>query len=379
MASRTPTRILVTLLALGRSLAMLGRRRSSEAPQRILVAHHLLLGDTLMLTPLLAKLRERHPAAEIVMTTPHRLLPLYESRPYGVQAVAYDPRDPSALRALWRRGGYDLAIVPGDNRHSWLARALGARWIIAFAGDRPAYKSWPVDQLIPYPDAPGAWGDMVAGLIPGPPPATYRLTQWPVPDCQPFDLPASPYAVLHIGARNPLRLWGAERWRELAAYLAGHGLVVAWSGGPGEEKYVEEVKPGMPHSYVGRLDLAQLWRLLRGARLLVCADTGVAHLGRLVGVPTITLFGPGSAVLFGAGDFWRDSPYRAVTIEDFPCRDQHKLFKRDIPWMRHCSRPPAECAANRCMQAIGVDMVVSAIEGLLKPSIDPYPRSQPHS
>jgi ADP-heptose:LPS heptosyltransferase len=363
MASRAPARGLIIARALRRG-AGLGRSRPRESPRRILVAHHLLLGDTLLLTPLLAKLRERYPEAEIVMSTPAAFVPLYQHRPYGVTAVPYDLRDRDSVRALLRQPAFDLAVVPGDNWHSWLARAAGARWIVAFAGDRPAYKNWPVDEPVPYPDRPGAWGDLVAGLVPGPAPAPYRPAQWPAPDCRPFDPPPSPYAVLHIGARNPLRLWSAERWRALAAHLAGRGLTVAWSGGPGEERYVEEVGPGMPHSYAGRLDLAQLWRLLRNARLLVCADTGVAHLGRVTGVPTVTLFGPGSAVLFGAGDFWRDSPYRAVTIEDFPCRDQHSLFKRDIPWMRHCSRPPTECAANRCMQAIAPEQVLSAIEEL---------------
>lgn len=363
MASRTPARSLIIARALRRG-AGIGRSRPRELPRRILVAHHLLLGDTLMLTPLLAKLRERYPQAEIVMSTPRAFVPLYQHRPYGVTAVPYDLRDSDTVRALLSQPAFDLAVVPGDNWHSWLARAAGARWIVAFAGDRPAYKNWPVDEPVPYPDRPGAWGDLVAGLVPGPAPAPYRPEQWPAPDCRPFDLPPSPYAVLHIGARNSLRLWGAERWRELAAYLAGRGLTVAWSGGPGEEKYVEQVEPGMPHSYVGRLDLAQLFRLQREARLLVCADTGVAHLGRLAGVPTVTLFGPGSAVLFGAGEFWRDSPYRAVTIADFPCRDQRRLFKRDIPWMRHCSRPPSECAANRCMQAITLGQVISALDEL---------------
>ena len=37
------------------------RRRAPAGPRRILVLHHLLLGDTLMLTALLAKLREQYP------------------------------------------------------------------------------------------------------------------------------------------------------------------------------------------------------------------------------------------------------------------------------------------------------------------------------
>lgn len=363
MASRTPLRILVVLLALARSLATFGRRRPSAAPRRILVAHHLLLGDTLMLTPLLAKLRERYPAAEVVMTTPPRVLPLYASRPYGVQAVSYDPRQPAALRRLWRAGGYDLAIVPGDNRHSWLARALGARWIVAFAGDRPGYKSWPVDELVPYPDRPGAWGDMVAGLVPGPPPAPYRPEQWIPPPDSGVPPPPSPYAVLHVGASTAHKLWPAQRWRLLAERLVQAGYQVAWSAGPEEREYVKGIDPERRyhHQYVG---LAFDWHLLKGAQLLVSTDTSVAHFGRIVGVPTVTLFGPSSAVVAGPGEFWRLSPYRAVTIENFPCRDQRQLFKREIAWVRRCYRGPDECADNRCMQALEVDMVLSAANTL---------------
>jgi ADP-heptose:LPS heptosyltransferase len=358
-------RVLVGLLALWRSLTTLGRRRPSEAPRRILVAHHLLLGDTLMLTPLLAKLRERYPEAEVVMTTPTAMAPLYQHRPYGVIALPHDPRDAAGLKGLLARPGFDLAIVPGDNRFSWLARALGAQWIIAFAGDRPAYKSWPVDDLIPYSYAPGAWGDMVADLIPGPPPAPYRPADWRAPDCRPFDVPSVPFAVLHVGASTPLKLWPAERWRTLAAHLEARGFAVVLSAGPGEEQLVAAVDPaGNYRACAGTLDLAQLWRLLAQAGVLVCPDTGIAHLGRIVGVPTVTLFGPGSHVLSGAGAFWRDSPYRAVTMDPFPCRNQHLAFKRELAWLQRCSRGVDECNDNRCMQVISPGQVISALDEL---------------
>ena len=116
----------------------------------------------------------------------------------------------------------------------------------------------------------------------------------------------------------------------------------------------------------GRLDLAQMWHLLAGATVLVAPDTGIAHLGRVVGTPTIALFGPGSAVLCGAGDFWRDAPYRAVTVDPFPCRDQRILFRRDIAWVRRCGRSTAECAHPRCMDAIEVDAVAAAIDGVMQ-------------
>jgi len=172
--------------------------------------------------------------------------------------------------------------------------------------------------------------------------------------------------VLHVGASTPLKRWLPERWRELAERLGRRGFEIVWSAGAREQDEVRAIDPeGRHRSLAGALDLAQLWHLVKGARVLVAPDTGVAHLGRLTGTPTVTLFGPGSAVICGAGDFWRASPYRAVTVPDFPCRDQRVLFKREIAWVRRCGRSTAECAAPRCMHAIGVEMAERAVHEVL--------------
>lgn len=364
--SRIRARGAVVPRALWALARIAGRRRPPREPARILVAHHLLLGDTLMLTPLLAKLAARFPDASVVMTASPVFAPLYAGRPYRVSVLPWDPRDASSQAALFAGAGYDLALVPGDNRYSWLAAAAGARWIVAFDGDRPAYKSWPVDELRPYPEKPQAWGDMVAGLVDGAAPAPYRVSDWPDPPARAFEAPQGRYAVVHVGASTLLKQWEPGKWRALAAALGERGLQVVWSGGPGEERAVREIDPeGRQSSYAGRLDLAQMWRLLKGASLLVCPDTGIAHLGRIVGTPTATLFGPGSALLCGAGDFWRGSPYRAVTVEDFPCRDQRVLFKRDIAWVRRCGRGTGECERPICMQAIALEQVLAQCDGLL--------------
>lgn len=366
MSSRLPSRLVVLLLAFWYSLATLGRRRPVPVPRRILIVHHLLLGDTLMLTPLISKLRAQFPEAEIVMTVRQAMTSIYQHRPYGVLACTYDPRDITTLFSLIKHSGYDLALVPGDNRYSWLARALGAKWVVAFAGDRPAYKNWLVDELIPYSEEPAAWGDMVADLIRGSAPAPYDPQQWPGPECAPFPLPQIPYCVLHIGVSTPLRLWESGKWRALADGLEQQGFTVVWSAGRSEQKYVSEIDPDRHyHSYAGNLNLTQLWQLIRHAAVLVCPDTGIAHLGRIVGTPTVTLFGPGSVQLFGAGKFWHFSPYRAVTVDNFPCRDQRVIFRRHIAWVRHCSRGTRECLAPACMHAIEVADVTQAMMGLL--------------
>jgi len=138
-----------------------------------------------------------------------------------------------------------------------------------------------------------------------------------------------------------------------------------WSAGPGESAILDAIAPPPAQVRIdGTLSLAQLWQVLARARLLVCPDTGIAHLGRIVGTPTVTLFGPGSAVICGPGEFFARMPGRAVTVDPFPCRDQTVQFFREVPWARRCERlygePPTRCPRARCMEAIDVTAVVAA-------------------
>ncbi len=369
---RSATRLRIFPRAVSKRLSH-GRRSAPQAVRRVLVAHRLLLGDTLMLSPLLARLRAAWPNALIDLVVNPAFACLYASRPWGVRAIGWDPADPQTLAPLLAGDGYDLALVPGDNRYSWLAQAAGARWIVAHEGDTPAWKNLPVDELRPFPTSAAAWGDMVADLIDGPPPPAYCQTQWPAPVAAPIDLPSGDCAVLHVGASTPLKQWLPARWHALAERLEAQGLQPVFLAGRGEAAIVREIDPAARwRNLAGTLDLAQVWHLLAAARLLVAPDTGISHLGRIVGVPTITLFGPGSAIICGAGEFWRESPFWPVTVAPFPCRDQRMLFRRSLPWVERCGRSSQECPHPRCMDAIGLDHLDATVARALAV---PWPRA----
>ena len=350
-------------------------RRKPSRPGRILIAHHLLLGDTLLLTPLLAKLRSLYPDAQIVLACPKAIVPLYAGRPFGVDALPFDPRDPHTVRNVLRSGPYDLGIVTGDNRHSWLAYGARCRWIVAHAGDMPAWKNWPVDELIPYPNQPAAWADLAAELVPGEAPPLYRPEFWPAPTPVIFDdslRPHTPYVVLHPGASTAVKRWPIERWRELALRVEELGYRVVWSGGSSEAELVRQIDPDSARlNFAGRLGLADLWHLFAGARALVCPDTGTAHLARLIGTPAVTLFGPGNAQIHGAGRYWRTAPFVPVTIADMPCRNQPNIFRREVSWVRRCDRNTSTCVEWRgdhagCMGRLTVDAVKEALQAVLE-------------
>jgi ADP-heptose:LPS heptosyltransferase len=348
------------------ALALPGKRRKPETVRRMLIVHHLLFGDTIMLAPLLKKARAIYPHAEIVVTTSPAYAPVFAGRPYGVDPVPLQPRSLAQHRALRRRRGFDLALVPGDNRWSWLARACAARWIVALTPDRRSYKDWPVDELKDMPQAPTAWGEVAASLLSGPDPTPYTLGEWPAPEFRPFELPNGRLCILHLGARNPNRYWPAERWRALIYWAEERGYRVVLTTGPEEKALAAAVDPeGRRSSLVGRLDLAQLWELMRHAAFLVCPDTGIAHLARLVGIPTVAIYGQGSPITTGPGKFWADSPFKALWDPDVSCRDQDDFFGRRLVWVRQCARSPKECADPFCIRRIAVDQVTRAIEDLL--------------
>lgn len=339
-------------------------RKKPKAPTRILVLHHLLLGDSLMLTGLLAKLAEQYPQAQRFVACPQALAGLYATQPFGITALGWDPRSSAGLQSLFAAAPFDMVVIPAENRYSPLARALGARWVIGFAGDRPAWKNFLLDEAVPFPKTPRAFADFCCDLVSGPPPQTYTPEAWPLPPCTAFNAPQQAYAVLHPGASTPLKYWPAERWMALADWFLAQGLQPVWSAGAKEKALVASLDPQERFpSLAGLLDLNQLAHLYRQARIVVCPDTGVAHLARIVGVPTVALFGPGSSLISGAGQYWHASPFVALS-HDISCRNQDVTFRRHEPWIHRCARSlgaaPHQCQQARCMEAISLEDVQAA-------------------
>jgi ADP-heptose:LPS heptosyltransferase len=110
-----------------------------------------------------------------------------------------------------------------------------------------------------------------------------------------------PYLVVHPGAAAAGRRWPVERWRAVVQNLLGTGADVVLTGGPDERSLCARLGAGLPQvrDTSGRLGLSELARLVAGARLLLCADTGVAHLATAFGTPSVVLFGPTPPALWG--------------------------------------------------------------------------------
>ncbi len=121
-------------------------------------------------------------------------------------------------------------------------------------------------------------------------PADLRLD----PPSRPSPVPEA--VVVHVGAAYPARRWPPERFAAVVRHLVDGGAEVVLTGSADERSLTERVRglTGRPRVCVlaGRTDLLQLASVVAAARLVVCGDTGVAHLATAFGRPSVLLFGP---------------------------------------------------------------------------------------
>lgn len=149
-----------------------------------------------------------------------------------------------------------------------------------------------------------------------------RMLAWHGIEADPLDLElhapavASPRpgaSVVHPGAAYGSRLWPVERFAQVCRLLrdAGHDVVLTGSASERSRARAVARAAGLPADAVlaGRIALDAMAALVRGARLVVSADTGAAHLASAYGRPSVVLFGPAPPEEWGPPP----GPHRVLT------------------------------------------------------------------
>lgn len=257
----------------------------------LLVLRALGLGDLLTGVPALRGLRRRYPGRPLVLA--------------GPATVGQWLRDLGVIDRVLGTAGLD-GPAPGG--------ALGVHDAVDLHGN-----GWPSHDLL----LAGKPRSLLAYALPG----ETHGPQWRADEhevdrwcrlvrswgatCSRVDLllpqardrPRAAHVVLHPGAAFGARRWPARRWAALAAELLRRGCDVRLTGGPGERELCTKIAADAglapSASTAGTLDLPALAELVGTARLLVCADTGVAHLATALRTTSVLLFGPVSPALWG--------------------------------------------------------------------------------
>jgi len=151
-------------------------------------------------------------------------------------------------------------------------------------------------------------------------------------------------AVYNIGAAWKTKRWFPEKWNELItkADLSDAFPVLLW-GNEDEERLAKTVAEKTGVGVAPFLSIKEVIALLRMASLVVSGDTFALQAACALDVPVVALFGP-------------TNPRRNGPFLD---RDKVIYQKQDCsPCYKH------ECSPLKCLQALSVEEVVSAVREL---------------
>ncbi len=279
--------------------------------RRVGVYKSAAIGDTLLLTGIFEALRARFPSASIALITGcdnAGVAPFFEHA-IDEHATISAARPLAAIRTL-RSMRLDVLLEcgPWPRVDALVAALSGARYRVGFRAkgqarhygfDRVVEHSSELHQLENFRNLARA-----VGATDFPPP---RLRAPCV--LAPARLPQAPYFVFHPwsgGYMAAFKEWPDERWLELGAALSGRGrdrIVV--TGGRGDVERTAALvsafaELGIPATNAaGAYTIAELSNVLAESAGVVSVNTGVMHLGALIGARTICLDGPTPAKRWG--------------------------------------------------------------------------------
>ncbi len=367
-------------------------RRSPAAPtdiRRILLIKPDHLGDLLLATPALTRLRQLYPHARITLlagawaapiVATNRQLDTLHSLPFpGFVRASNKPAvwQPYTLllrtAVLLRNHAYDAALLLRDDHWWGAALALLAGIPVRVGMAAPAMRdlltlavAWQPTQHVTAQAlaiveslACGAPTPPVTGWQPDLPALAYAP---PAPDqawaatylAQHGITAATNLYIIHPGTGGNSKHWLPERWAAVGTQLAQLPQArVLLTGGATETELVAQIAAHMhpaPLTLAGATSIGQLAALLARARVVLGVDSGPLHLAVSQGTPTLHLFGPSDVRRFGA---WGD-PRR------------HRVLQAEL-WCRPCgvfTACPRQLEPPECMQQISVAQVLAAVQEL---------------
>jgi ADP-heptose:LPS heptosyltransferase len=161
--------------------------------------------------------------------------------------------------------------------------------------------------------------------------------------------------AIHPSAGAPLKSWPLERWARLADTLLDSGCEVVLTGAPEDAALLEAITASMRQcveSLCGQ-SLEVSAAIYARCDLVVTVDSGVGHLAAAVGTPTVRLYGPAPAMVFGPWPHRADQ--RVLATEHLACAP-----------CGHLQSPPCGATATpACMLALDIDDVLNTIKAEL--------------
>jgi lipopolysaccharide heptosyltransferase II len=361
--------------------------------EKVLVRGVNWLGDAVMTTPALLRLRGQFPKAHIALLTPEKLRDLWLHHPAVNETISFARGEGvfSVSRKL-RAGNFDLALVLPNSPRSALEVWLAG--IPKRVGYASSWRRWFLTQ--PISRRPAAvptrkrsvteikrlinslatdthhasritldisahhihqYLHLVAALGANPeqlPPHLFIAPEEVEAVREKFGLTeiAQPTFGLNPGAEyGPAKRWPRERFVAAAREIQRRKNCV-WIilGSQSDAPLAREIQSAIGNrqsairNLAGKTSLRELMALLKLCRVLLTNDSGPMHVAAALGTPVVVPFGSTSTELTGPG---------------LPGDPRHRLLSAHVPCSPCFLR---ECPIDfRCMTGISVEQVVEAV------------------
>lgn len=309
--------------------------------KRILIVSMTNIGDVVLSCPVIDRLTEDFPAAEIDVVVGPKVASLFEGNPH-VRVSVYDKQAPLRKKYAWfldlYRRRYDVVVDVRHTMLAWLLRPRYARRSI-FKMTKPEHKKERhlacLRQVYDY-GHDRACGQYAVVTLPEDE-KFFKESVGPA-------LQDKSFVVIAPGAADAAKRWSPDGFAVVADSLSKTHRVV-FVGDAQDALVIEAIQQrmrGRSLSWAGKTNLRQLAFVLKKSAWVLCHDSGVMHLACYLNVPVVALWGPTNLGQYS------------------PWSDQSVVVRRNEQCLR--CRDPKSKQAHQCMSMIKTEDVLNAIK-----------------
>ena len=336
-----------------------------EPPRSILVIKLRYIGDVVLSTPVLSRLREGFPKARITMLVNAGTEEVVQGHPALDELLVVDR---GMTHRHWRllgdlrRRQFDVVVDLTDgDRSAILSWLSGAPIRVGYNSEdrwrgRLYTRIVQADRFIMHTAQYHLAAVEALGLAGGTPVPHITVTRDARHAAQRLlqEVQIEPdraFVCLHPGARWWFKAWPGQRFAALADRIQTQsGTQALFLGGEQDRQIMEEIARSMTspcRSLAGQTRLQELAAVLERASLMITNDNGPMHMAAAVGTRVVGLFGPSNPAIWG------------------PWGMGHRTFYKQID-CRSCFHPDCLRGDENCMRLICLDEVWQAVREELK-------------
>jgi heptosyltransferase III len=248
------------------------------------------IGDAVLTTPVLELLRRAYPQATFDLVGDARSIEVFTNLPGLRDGFLKDKsalrRGSIALLRSLRRRHYELVV---DLRSPYFGYLLRGRRKVCTPWRRNPWPTHAAERHV-------AVLHPVLGAQPAPPVQLWLPPSGSGPAAERMGRLPAPCLAVAPGANWAGKTWPAAHFRTLLHALAPNVGSLLLLGSKAERELCEQLMVDLPLPHwnaAGETSLLETAACLRQTALLIGNDSGVGHLAAAVGIPTLTLFGPG--------------------------------------------------------------------------------------